>query len=493
MIGLEIRFLTGRFHANRWQNAHNEGIAEWPPSPWRILRALAAAAFDLDVVAEAKALIEKLGPLPRYRLPPAREAHTRHYMPDTDDAKHEKAKVFDSFVVVDGGSFRGDPQPVTVVWPIALTTDERALLERLASRVGYLGRAESWSELSVVSADNDGDEWDCWPDERASGPSTTLMALEPAAELAAWVATQPTTEKGKRGIPRSAWDVATFEAERFRDEGWSKVPGTRLARYVFARQPFETRGTATRSHAATSKPTVARYAIRSAVLPRMTDALLVAERMRTGLMSNSRRVSGDAKPVFSGHFEDSAAHAHEHAMILPSDDFNGEGRIDTITVVAPMGFDSDDQRALGMTRRLYGRDEHFLDLILIGLGDVSDYGGLCAPYSRALATSRLWRSLTPFIPTRHPKTVRGQLIDDIPAQIRRACAQLGIAIPVLVEPYDEHEWFRYRRRRRSGGGKKGPDRAFGLQIRFDQPQRGPIALGYGAHLGLGCFVAVDDG
>ena len=44
MIGLEIRFLAGRFHGTDWHHAHNEGVPEWPPSPWRVLRALVSAA-----------------------------------------------------------------------------------------------------------------------------------------------------------------------------------------------------------------------------------------------------------------------------------------------------------------------------------------------------------------------------------------------------------------------------------------------------------------
>jgi CRISPR-associated protein Csb2 len=39
---LAICFPAGRYHANPWDRAVNEGATEWPPSPWRILRALVA-------------------------------------------------------------------------------------------------------------------------------------------------------------------------------------------------------------------------------------------------------------------------------------------------------------------------------------------------------------------------------------------------------------------------------------------------------------------
>ena len=44
---LEQSFPLGRFHATRWnQNPYEDRHGEWPPSPWRLLRALAARWFQ---------------------------------------------------------------------------------------------------------------------------------------------------------------------------------------------------------------------------------------------------------------------------------------------------------------------------------------------------------------------------------------------------------------------------------------------------------------
>lgn len=43
-LTISIRFLTGRAHLHPWQTHHSEGRVEWPPSPWRLLRAIVAAA-----------------------------------------------------------------------------------------------------------------------------------------------------------------------------------------------------------------------------------------------------------------------------------------------------------------------------------------------------------------------------------------------------------------------------------------------------------------
>ncbi|NJK31809.1 MAG: type I-U CRISPR-associated protein Cas5/Cas6 [Deltaproteobacteria bacterium] len=485
MIGLEVRFLTGRFHGNRWQNAHNEGVAEWPPSPWRLLRALVAASYDLDVEAQARTLIELLGAAPpSYQLPAARQAHTRHYMPDVDDSKHKKTKVFDAFVVIDGARFYVRRSRSKVWWPkLSLSEEERALLQRLARRVAYVGRAESWAEMDIVSEDR-GNDFDCWPDETSAAPSTTLMALESPETFQSWVQGQTSCD-----APRSRWDVLTFDGERFTRQGWSKVPGTQLVRYVFSRQPFEATSMLPRkARSRKIRPTVARFAIRSAVLPRMQNAIIIAERMRQGLMSQSKTISGNARPVFSGHFEEGVVRQHEHAFIFPSADFNDERRIDTITVTAKMGFDVEDLRALQQTRRLYGRGEHFLDLVLLGVGNAADFGGASRPRSRLLHESTTWESLTPFVLTRHPKRVRGRDVDDVRSQVSQGCAQLGLPEPVSVEALDG-EWHKFHRRRRFGKGRRGPDRAYGVRLVFSKAVRGPIAIGYGAHCGLGLFTA----
>lgn len=479
----------GTVHANAWHHAHNEGVTEWPPSPWRILRALVAAAYDLGLEAEATPLIEKLAALPRYRVPAAREAHTRHYMPDVADAAHKKTKVFDTFVAVDGGAT--DPQALIVAWPTTVSGSERALLERLAGRISYLGRAESWAELAVIEVSEPG--FNCHPDESGTADaSTTLMAPEPEAAFRAWADAQPRPKKkGARDVPRSLWDVLTFSADRFRDEGWSRVPGTVLSRYVFSEPPFRGRSVAAAvgQRRALQRPTVAVFAIRAPVLPKITAALSVGERVRTSLMSRSERISGSAKPVFSGHTD--VPLDHGHAFYLSG--ANTSGFVDHVAVTARMGFDDDDVRALQSLRRVWGRGGHDLELVLVGMwtnDDARDVGGQASPL---LGTSRVWESLTPFVPTRHPKMKRGAIVDSVPDQIRLAARQtLGVEPNEVIEAAWHHSpWHAFQRRRRAGGGSRGPDRAYGVRLVFADPIPGPIALGFGAHFGLGAFVPVD--
>jgi CRISPR-associated protein Csb2 len=488
VIGLELRFLAGRYHGNGWHHAHNEGIPEWPPSPWRVLRALVSAAYAEELSLEqVEPLLEKLRGLPRYRLPAAVDAHTRHYMPEREGLVENRSKVFDSFVAVAGGA--RDPQPVTMAWDADLSSAEQELLTRLARRVTYLGRAESWTDVSVVDVE-DG-TWQCWPDEElASSHATTLLALAPADEHARWAEAQPKPKTGN-DVPRRLWEVLTFQGERYRKEGWSDVPGTQRARYVFRAPPFQRAVVPKRAARRLAAPTVARYAIRSAVLPKIHDALLFTERLRCAAMSRSKDVSGNAKSVFSGHGED--ASGHQHAMYFATNEGGRNGLIDHLTIAARGGFDDEAVRALQQLRALWSRSGHSLELILVGLGSPTDFGGVTFPRSPVLATSRFWESVTPFVPTRHPKVVRGIEVEGIEQQIRRSCEQLLGVAPKEVLPYgDRVEWLRFRRRRLRGGGNRGPDRAVGARLVFEQPVQGPIALGYGCHFGLGLFGAVEE-
>src|SRR5438067_723703 len=120
-ITLNLTFPAGRFHATPWGRHVNEGVPEWPPSPWRLLRALVATwrrrCPDLSEAA-VRRVLEQLLPPPQFYLPPARVAHTRHYMPLNTKTVHDlkgggNTLVFDTFVAVPRH------EPVIMHWPDA--------------------------------------------------------------------------------------------------------------------------------------------------------------------------------------------------------------------------------------------------------------------------------------------------------------------------------------------------------------------------------------
>ena len=85
MLAIEVRWLAGRFHATPWGRHVNEGATEWPPSPWRLLRALVASwklvAPDLPEPTVASLLTRLAQDPPHFQLPAHGLGHTRHYVP----------------------------------------------------------------------------------------------------------------------------------------------------------------------------------------------------------------------------------------------------------------------------------------------------------------------------------------------------------------------------------------------------------------------------
>ncbi len=149
MISVLLRFPAGRYHATPWGHHVNEGLLEWPPSPWRLLRALLATGFAKlgwnAVPEEARELVETLtNVLPVYRLPPGVAAHTRHYMPVHEGKKVTTTRVIDAFVRVGPGA------PLAVSWELPLPGRAECLLRELVPRMSYLGRAESIVTARVI-------------------------------------------------------------------------------------------------------------------------------------------------------------------------------------------------------------------------------------------------------------------------------------------------------------------------------------------------------
>jgi len=85
--------------------------------------------------------------------------------------------------------------------------------------------------------------------------------------------------------------------------------------------------------------------------------------------------------------------------------------------------------------------------------------------------------------------------------LKMAFEHLSIAgFPVAVEPVSFAEiagervgWSSFRRARTCGDGRLAGSAGYGFRIEFPAPVRGPVAVGRGAHFGMGGFVDGDRG
>jgi CRISPR-associated protein Csb2 len=246
-------------------------------------------------------------------------------------------------------------------------------------------------------------------------------------------------------------------------------------------------------------PTVARFDISGGQPPRMTSSLFLAERVHLALVDLSNGSS-----IFTG-CDDSRKplHGHGHAHIFCECDprRDGKGEITSVIVYSRLGFGPQEREALQSLGRVWGPGGLEVELELQKMGGREEFAG-CA----LLGENRNWVSHTPFLPTRHPKRTRaGALkVDDTGLQIgspehelRRLLRLAGFPNPVDVEPVagtrlggQDIPWHAFLRRREKGLGKPAANGAgYGFRIQFPEPVQGPVAVGYGAHFGMGGFRA----
>lgn len=531
-----MKFLAGKYHATPWDRQVNEGAVEWPPSPWRILRSLISTWYhkSKDEIDEntVRRIVETLSALPVFSLPQASQGHTRHYMPLYEEAT---TLVFDTFAAIESES------RLLVMWPdIDLSEDERSALSMLLSRMGYLGRAESWVEAGLTEGTLD--QANSIPlQEGSTLPEgfeiiRTLAAMPPQAYLN-WREANFGEHKARRleelrGAARDKgktddairlkkkdlekieqcyssdlFNALQADTGNLKRAGWSQPPGSIWVNYTRPRNAFEVMPQAAKKVTTGKKPTVARFAVASQVPPRLTDAISFAERIHAALVSKS-----NGSFVFTGCDESGMPmEGHRHAFILCESNLGlgrgQRGEITHVVIYAPSGFDFRERRALDSLTRIWGRSGHDIQLILIGIGQREDFAGMdtARGASPVLTESRNWISRTPFVPTRHPKATKTGIpkLDDSGLQIgspehelRRLLLLAGFPALSSVEPISstdlaghETRWLSFRRERNRGNGRRaGNGFGYGFRIRFLEAVRGPIALGYGAHFGLGLFI-----
>jgi len=172
-----------------------------------------------------------------------------------------------------------------------------------------------------------------------------------------------------------------------------------------------------------------------------------------------------------------------------------------------MGFEPQDRQALDGLSRVWGHGGHDIQLILLGVGQPEDFAGLdeSRGESPILAKSDRWISRTPFVSTRHPKATKtgvpklddnGLQIGSAEHELRRLLKLNSFPDPISVVPVKstdlaghETRWLKFRRDRNHGNGRReSSGYGYGFRIIFSEPVSGPIALGYGAHFGLGLFI-----
>jgi CRISPR-associated protein Csb2 len=492
----------------------NEGLIEWPPSPWRLLRAIVAAGYNHGLwpgggpPETARSLIGKLAAvLPRYRLPQAVGAHSRHYMPLArfKDGREETTLVFDTFARVENGVLAAS-------WDVELTPEESELLGRLAERMGYLGRSESWIEGRLAAAGEPPPEGlDCYPsgDPPPLGwEQVPLLAPLDEATYSRWREEQAAGLRQGDAVPKNLIDCLQRDTAWLQKQGWSQPPGSRRVFYLRPSNAIETGSPRLRPPPAADRPVEAMLLCLSHptrndhALPPVARTLPQAELLHRALVRRAEVEGSSHCPALTGCDAQGRPlrGPHSHAHILPLD-LDNDGHLDHYLIWASMGLDFVARSSVRSVRRTYGKKSpHPLQLTLAGSGSLDDLRAIPESWGEGLrrvlgagAGATRWRSLSPFVPPRHLKK-RGR--DTLEGQVRAELASRGLPPAremLLLDPQRSPEAMRQRHfvRLRRKGPPPPIDCGFTLELVFDEPVRGPICLGYASHFGLGLFGTAD--
>jgi CRISPR-associated protein Csb2 len=466
---IELKFPAQRFHATPWGRHVNEGAVEWPPSPYRLVRALYdawkrkyAEVPDVTIEGLLRALAVEA---PSYRLPLATASHTRSYLNSNTLDPTEKSLIFDAFVAMSPGA------ALYVTWPnVVLTPAQAELLDRLLGSLNYIGRSESWIDARLYDgAIDEGIRCEPMTESGESGDMVPVACPVPPNGY---------TE-------RRPWlDALAYSTAEFQKDRRSLPPAMRMVPYVRPANAVLTRvSKPLRKHVGVQ---AVMLSLNATVLPLVTATVEVAEQVRVRLMGIHKVVVGDPRKVsqkFSGKTaEGDPLKGHQHAFILPLG--NGRGRIDRVLLYTrdPEGFLSDEVRAILRMTELYGRTAE--DPIRVMATQRAATGREIRKRVMRVA------STTPFCPGRHWRKGRGEYAEFLAGEIRRECRNHGLKEPRSVTPTGSpglFEWVEFRRNRRDDAPRPG----YGFRLEFDEPVPAPFSLGYGCHYGLGQFAAPE--
>ena len=524
---IKTTFPAGRYHATPWGRHVNEGVPEWPPSPWRLLRALIAVwkrTLPELSVSDVQSVLEQLVQPPMFKLPPHRVAHTRHYMPWEKKGPADRALVFDTFISVDRKNAE-----LIIGWPNSeLSAEQRQILDALLANLTSLGRAESLVEAECCDQPV---EWNCVPSITDEDP-ISLLCPDPKACFASGYYPMHDRKKLALGkVKPSDWlfDCPEWhlclDTETIHGAKWESVPGSQWVNYTRPLElTFPPRRTPTNT--GRSRPTVATFLLDGPVLPLVTDTIHVAECFRRAAMSRfsswcqhnpnnadcyrrSDLPDRFASQTISGKAPDGdILMGHVHAHYLPLTVANNLRHIGSIVIFARNGFDPNEVAAIAGLSRLslnsrypnstpagIKRDQgHDLQVQLVGLAreDMSQ--------DALFARSDEWISRTPFLG--HAEIGVRRRTAYLRKGVRREWRRLVEQRPELegTELCDIEELTskqiddrklpqarEFRRVRQKHGNSDEWRPAAMFRLKFSKPISGPLCLGYASHFGMGLF------
>jgi len=497
-IILQQHFPLGRFHANPWKAfPFDDPFGEWPPSPWRLIRALVARSHQISREDpaigenEREVLVRAFCTSSiRWHLPPQswRGPALRQYQPAEFSRVPKSAKepgymAHATTKNLDNCWLTAGPED-TVWWFIEgahWTHAGLRLLDAGLARMTYFGRAESITLMQRSEDQLNHPEPNC-----SAGPHRNTRSAPVLF---------PASEATLADIERSTDDPAIADA--------TVPPG---AVWRFAERPARPalREIPKRPTRRLPETRLVQFAIGSRVSPTIDSAAILTNRFRgrtisvlsggswskasTERKSTIALIAGksaDGKPL-DGHqhasfalWFDPATRKAARLLVWRRTPFSHEEQQALLAA-------AEDPLSLGYNDR--GRDPWRIHLVPLDSAVAPPSG--FNPAQRFAA----WKTTTPFVPPQHIYDRHGNekpgksLTDQVLNELQNHRFPTGgVTVEVL-----RSTWVKIHQPRAERGDKTNTaKRGHHLRLTFPMQVAGPIALGHSAHFGLGLFVPAD--
>lgn len=495
-LHIQQAFPLGRFHANAWKSSpYDDPHGEWPPSPWRLLRACLARSFQLERESGLPGLQEALLSALRtssisWYLPAStgRGPGIRQYQPadfkrvpagadEPGMMTYNTTKVQDNFWIT--------PPDAPLTWIIDggdWTPELAQLLASCLDRMTYFGRAESITETRLLTAPPNDLVPNCVLKDRHTGTAVPVLCWSP--------------------------DVTLEQVLLTSDEAKTNPPPGAIWRYAERpdRPPIKPRHTTIhRSH---QDMHFIQFAIGSHVAPRYADTVRITERFRTRMLGrfverlSGQRTKGNAwgnatpeikalGTLLSGKQVDGTPlQGHRHPYIF----LYGEPERPTrLCIWRTEPFTDDEQAAIlsAASHPLelsYKNDPWTITLVPL------DHMVPKPPGFDQQASTR-WQTLTPWVPPCHALDKKGRPKpgQSLEEQLQKELSQheVSLAKPAIIERAGWVKSHQPTSSRRDNGPTNNSKLGFNVVLSLATPHKGPLILGHSSHFGLGLLVPTD--
>lgn len=500
-IVLRQEFPLGRFHATPWRvNPFDDPHGEWPPSPWRLVRAVTARWYQLAREAGSEPEIAELERLQAalckstyaFHLPPAarkgsplRQYHPTEFGWQPAEKKKAGTRSYGTSLVQD--NYWCVPPESPVWWFIAgndWTDDLRTLFAQCLARMTYFGRAETLTCICVATSQDEIPTPNCTlVGKRRGGAVPVLSPLESASHDDI-ERTTDNREAVKRAVPPGAQWLYAVRPEQSAARERRRVPEHRSDCHLM------------------------QFAIGWNVAPELRAIVRLTSRFRGAVIrellrlktgdasTNWARVSREVREVVADMTgKDASGHAlkgHCHTEFLAWCEDGQPTRL--LVWRGSRVFDSDEKEAILLAA---ARDVSWA----AAGADSGEWKVHLVPLDRAVPPppgfnsqpSIIWESVTPYVPPRHHlRRGKEREGESMAEQIRREVKSRKIAHNVEVELVGSPQWVAVHvpRREANKRGFIGDRRGLIVRLRFAAPVTGPIRLGHSSSFGLGLFQPV---